>query len=265
MGEPETSIARPAVDDAPNPTGTRQRPGFWECLAAIRRPELYRNFAIHLFVMAPGVVVMCLLAQRVDGALGLGRLLSWPLAGWLGAAMIAAGGLSVWYVYGYLFLAGGGSPGTHVDGGPTSLVDTGPYTVLRHPSVPGKFMGAAGVGVMFGSPSFLLGFLPVLLLYSFLTNLYLQEPTCDERFGPAYQRYREHIPMFVPRRSGIRRWIRGEAAIGGATAPASGGHPARARFELMWYLLGLGGMILLFGGVVLLVLRWTGQAWRGAP
>ena len=32
-------------------------------------------------------------------------------------SMIAVGGLWVWYVYGYLFIAGGGSPGTHVDGG----------------------------------------------------------------------------------------------------------------------------------------------------
>ena len=49
-------------------------PGFCACLAAIRRPELYRNFAIHLFVMAPAVVVMCLIARTVDRALELERL-----------------------------------------------------------------------------------------------------------------------------------------------------------------------------------------------
>ena len=37
-----------------------------------------------------------------------------------------------------LFHVGQGSPGSHLDGGPRNLVDTGPYTVLRHPSVLGN-------------------------------------------------------------------------------------------------------------------------------
>jgi protein-S-isoprenylcysteine O-methyltransferase Ste14 len=242
---------RPAGVASPGPTPAPRLPGVAACLAAIRRPELYRNFAIHLFVMAPAVVLMCLFARWVDRALGLERLVGWPLAGWLGAAMIGVGGLSVWYVYGYLYLVGGGSPGTHVDGGPTALVDTGPYTLLRHPSVPGKFLAAGGVGVLFGSPAFLLGFLPTLLLYSFLTNRYLQEPTCDQRFGALYERYRRTVPMFLPRPSGVRRLLRGEAAVGAEPGAAPAAHPAAVRFELLWYLVGLLGMILLFAGVAL--------------
>ena len=45
------------------PTGQEQLPNLMACLATIRRPELYRNFIIHLFVMFPGVVVMCLIAR----------------------------------------------------------------------------------------------------------------------------------------------------------------------------------------------------------
>lgn len=235
----------------------RARPGLWACLAAIRRPELYRNFAIHLFVMAPGVVAMCLLAQKVDAAVGLGRWLELPAAAWLGAAMIGLGGFSVWYVYGYLYLAGQGSPGTHVDGGPTVFVDHGPYTLIRHPSVPGKFLAAAGVGVIFGSPSFLVGFLPLLLLYSLLTNLYLQEPTCDQRFGEVYARYRRAVPMFVPSPSGIGRWIRAQAAVGADGTPTAADHPPATRYELLWYLVGLAGMILLFSSIALLAARWA--------
>ncbi len=222
-------------------------------MKAITQPEIYRNFAIHLFVMAPGVVVMCWLARLVDGALGFERLLPWPDSLWPGAMMIALGGLSVWYVYGYLLLAGGGSPGTHVDGGPTALVDTGPYTVLRHPSVPGKFMAAAGVGVIFASPSFLFVFLPILLVYSLLTNRYLQEPTCDKRFGAVYEVYRRVVPMVFPRPSGIRRWLNDRAAVGDADRPEPHIHPAEASSELGWYLAGLVGMILLFGAIALVI------------
>jgi len=138
------------------------------CLGAIRRPELYHNFAIHLFVMLPAASLMCWIGTRVDAALHFA-----PWSGGLGAtalglSLIGLGGLWVWYVYGYLYLSGGGSPGTHVDGGPTALVDTGPYTVIRHPSVLGKLAGVVGLGVLFGSTVFLLGFVRDALLTMYL-------------------------------------------------------------------------------------------------
>ena len=152
----------------------------------------------------------------------------------------------MWYVYGYLFLVGGGSPGTHVDGGPVRIVDAGPYTIIRHPSVPGKFLAAAGVGLAFGSPSFLFGFLPMLLVYSLLTNRFLQEPTCDKRFGATYQQYRAAVPMVLPRPSGIMRWIHGGAALQGAIPDTPNIHPTAVRHELFWYLVGLCVMVGLF-------------------
>lgn len=230
----------------------QELPDIRTCLAAIRRPELYRNFLIHLFVMFPGVVVMCLIATRLDQTFGLNRLVPWPASLWPGLIAIGIGGASVWYVYGYLFLVGGGSPGTHVDGGPTRIVDTGPYTAIRHPSVPGKFLAAAGVGFIFGSPSFLFGFLPVLLVYSLLTNRFLQEPTCDKRFGATYGHYREKVPMFIPRPSGIVRWFRGEPALGQIVPEEPAPHPKAARHELFWYLVGLFSMVSLFAGFALL-------------
>ncbi|MCD4749886.1 MAG: hypothetical protein K8R59_10980 [Thermoanaerobaculales bacterium] len=228
------------------PTGQEQLPNLMACLATIRRPELYRNFIIHLFVMFPGVVVMCLIARWLDQSLGLSRLLPWPVSLWPGLLAIGIGGASVWYVYGYLFLVGGGSPGTHVDGGPVRIVDTGPYTIIRHPSVPGKFLAATGVGLAFGSPSFLFGFLPMLLVYSLLTNRFLQEPTCDKRFGATYQQYRAAVPMVLPRPSGIMRWIHGGAALQGAIPDTPNIHPTAVRHELFWYLVGLCVMVGLF-------------------
>lgn len=243
----------PANAQASRSFSPESRPGVWDCLAAIRRPELYRNFAIHLFVMFPGVVIMCLLGRWLDRTLDLPRLMPWPESLWPALVAVFVGAVSVWYVYGYLFLVGGGSPGTHVDGGPVRIVDTGPYTMIRHPSVPGKFLAAAGVGLAFGSPTFLFAFLPLFLVYSLLTNRFLQEPTCDKRFGTVYQRYRDTVPMVLPRPSGVARWIRGEPALDARDLADSHDHPEAVRTELTWYLVGLVVMVALFTGIVWIV------------
>ena len=227
-----------------------RRPPLRDCLAALRFPDIYRNFAIHLFVMLPAAVVMCTLAARVDAALGLTPPVAPWLAWSLGLTSIASGGLWVVYVYGYLCLSGGGSPGTHVDGGPTALVDTGPYTMVRHPSVIGKLAGVIGLGVIFQSATFLLGFVPILVVYALLTNRYLQERFCDERFGPQYQLYRQRVPMLVPRPAGVRRWLRDEAAVPeDMPRPEGMTQPAGIWMEFYGYLLGLAGLIALFGAI----------------
>lgn len=234
------SSARPALI---------RRPELAACFAAIRQPELYRNFAIHLFVMFPAAMVMCFVATRVDAELGLAPLGPWPAVGVLGALLIGAGATWVWYVYGYLFLAGGGSPGTHVDGGPAAMVDTGPYTMVRHPSVLGKLLGVIGLGLIWRSPVFLVGFVPVLVAYSVVTNRYLQERFCDARFGARYALYRTRVPMLVPRPAGIRRWLRDEAAVPGDFTPERNPPPAGIWLEFRGYLVGLLLLIGLFAGV----------------
>ena len=236
--------------DAPDRRPLVRRPRVVACLGAIRRPELYHNFAIHLFVMLPAASLMCWIGTRVDAALHFA-----PWSGGLGAtalglSLIGLGGLWVWYVYGYLYLSGGGSPGTHVDGGPTALVDTGPYTVIRHPSVLGKLAGVVGLGVLFGSTVFLLGFVPVLVAYSVVTKRYLQERFCDARFGARYQLYRERVPMLLPRPSGLRRWIQDEAAVP-EQLPREERHaqPTGIWMEFRGYLVGLVLLISLFAAV----------------
>ncbi len=233
-----------------------RRPAMGACFAAITAPELYRNFVIHAFVMFPAASLMCWLATRFDAALGVPPLLDAVSAPVLGVALIATGAVWVWYVYGYLYLSGGGSPGTHVDGGPTALVDTGPYTVVRHPSVLGKLAGVIGLGVVFRSPTFLLGFIPVLLLYAVLTNRYLQERFCDARFGNRYALYRDRVPMLFPRPSGVRRWLADEAAVP-ETLPREEQlpQPTGIWLEFRGYLVGLVLLIALFSGALTLVVR----------
>lgn len=224
-----------------------RRPTFAACIAAIRAPELYRNFGIHLFVMFPAATLMCWIATYADAGLHV-QPLDMAVRLPVGLALIGAGGFWVWYVYGYLYLSGGGSPGTHVDGGPTALVDTGPYTMLRHPSVIGKLCGVIGLGICFGSTTFLLAFVPVLVVYSVVTNRYLQEPFCDARFGRRYQLYRERVPMLIPRPAGIMRWLKDEAAVPEELPREERlKQPEGIWMEFRGYLVGLGLLISFFG------------------
>lgn len=229
-----------------------RRPTLAACFAAITAPALYRNFASHVFVMFPAAMVMCWLGARIDAALGWAPVLAEAARVPLGLAMIGAGGLWVWYVYGYLFLAGGGSPGTHVDGGPVAMVDTGPYTMIRHPSVLGKLLGVIGLGIVWGSGAFLVFFVPVLLVYSVVTNRYLQERFCEERFGARYAVYRQRVPMLMPRPAGVARWLRDEAALAEADhdlPPPVVSHPPGIWSEFRFYLVGLVLLISLFAGI----------------
>jgi protein-S-isoprenylcysteine O-methyltransferase Ste14 len=232
-----------------------RRPALRDCMAAIVEPEIYRNFGVHLFVMLPAGMAMCWVGTRIDAALGLGPLDPWPLLGLVGAACIGIGGSWVWYVYGYLLLAGGGSPGTHVDGGPVVMVDTGPYTVFRHPSVLGKVLAVIGLGLLWRSPSFLVGFLPILVLYAVLTGRYLQERFCEERFGARYVAYRARVPMLVPRPDGIARWWHDEAALPDSVPDGPVPPPPGIGLEFRAYLVGLACLLTLFGTAWVLIAR----------
>ena len=228
----------------------RIRPTTTACFSAIRSPELYRNFAIHAFVMFPAAMVMCWLGTKLDAQVG------WQIFGhrsWrypIGGAAIALGGLWVWYVYGYLFIAGGGSPGTHVDGGPVRLVDTGPYATIRHPSVLGKLLGVIGLGVMWGSPAFLLIFVPILVVYAVVSNRLIQERFCHLRFGQEYATYCAAVPMLIPTVASLRRWQTDEAVLQHTTQIQDHTQPTGIWNEFRWYLLGLLGLLSAFYSIV---------------
>ena len=166
--------------------------------------------------------------------------------------MIFVGGLWVWFVYGYLFLVGEGSPGTHVDGGPIRLVDTGPYAAIRHPSVLGKLLGVTGLGIAWGSTSFMFFFLPILVLYSFVSNRLIQEKFCHERFGESYAAYCSEVPMFIPNIKGLQRWKHKEAVLQDIALGSVEEQPPGVWMEFRWYLLGLMMLLSLFSIVLYL-------------
>lgn len=222
-------------------------PGLAACLGAIRAPAVYRNFIIHLVVMIPATVVMCWVALQLDAWWGWGWAIGPRLSQLAGGLSLGLGAVWVWYVYGYLYLTGGGSPGTHVDGGPARLVDTGPYTMIRHPSVQGKLAGVVGLGLLSQSPTFLVVFVPVLLVYSLITNRYLQERYCEARFGAAYAAYRRVVPMLIPRPSGVARWLKNQPALGADMASTTTEDPDQISPEFRWYLVGLVTLLAVCG------------------
>ena len=68
----------PIAPEGPSRPALIRRPSLAACFGAIREPELYRNFAIHLFVMFPAAMVMCFVATKVDAELALAPLGPWP-------------------------------------------------------------------------------------------------------------------------------------------------------------------------------------------
>lgn len=193
---------------------------------------------------------MCWLGSRLDTTLGY-TVFGSPM--WrfpAGGSMIALGGVWVWYVYGYLFIAGGGSPGTHVDGGPVRLVDTGPYATIRHPSVLGKLLGVIGLGIIWGSLSFLMIFIPILLTYAIISNRLIQERFCHLRFGAEYAAYCSKVPMLVPTSVSIGRWSNGTPVLEEVSNIIEHTQPESIWDEFRWYLVGLIGLLVGFSVIV---------------
>lgn len=238
------------MPDKPNRIGWRG------ALASVRDPLIYKNFAIHAFVLLPATIVLALLALRIDHHVGWGVIAPWPWRLVLAAVSFAVGAAVVVYSYAYLLALGEGSPGSHL-GGPQRLVTTGPYALVRHPSVIGKLLGVIAVGLVFGSPTFLLIVIPLLLAYSLVTNRLIQERYCERAFGDGYRSYRRAVPMIIPRPAAVWTRLRGRPVV--IEIEADVAHPAAIpRFELAIYLVLLAGILLLALAVVVLLTGGVG-------
>ena len=193
------------MNSAPHQPDERE-PTVREIFATLRHKELYGNMAVHVFVLVPAATLLAWFAQRLDRDWGWAPTVGLPWNVVICGALWALGGFIIWYSYGYLYLKGAGSPGSHM-GYTRNLVDTGIYSWIRHPSVIGKLIGVIGLGVLMRSPAFLVIFIPILLLYSYITNIAIQERYCVQNLGDEYVRYRKEVPMFIPRISRLRRYF----------------------------------------------------------
>jgi protein-S-isoprenylcysteine O-methyltransferase Ste14 len=84
---------------------------------------------------------------------------------------------------------------------PDRLVVRGPYRHLRHPMITGVAFVLAGEALLFEST----GITIALAVFVAVNALYLplvEEPRLIARFGADYERYRRHVPRWLPRRRG---------------------------------------------------------------
>jgi protein-S-isoprenylcysteine O-methyltransferase Ste14 len=247
-GEPEI-----LEDQEYNPTAR-------EIFATIRRPEIYLNLPIHLCILIPASVLIAVLSRRADRAFGWQPLPpAYPWNVVLFALLFLGGLLLVWWSYGYLMLKGEGSPASHL-GGTTRLVTSGIFSVIRHPSVVGKLMGIVGLGFLFRSPFFTCIVIPFLLLYSIITNRYLQERYCEEKFGEAWRAYCREVPMLIPRPRRVWRLLtqrRQRPAAAAARGPRRSFFPGdtsrRSYREFQLYMLMLGGIFVVIAILIILL------------
>lgn len=180
---------------------------FWQVFSTLRYKEQYGNLAVHVFILIPVATFFTYLGQRLDRQWGLSPLPGPPFNIIAAFLLFALSGFIVWYSYGYIFIMGGGSAGSHM-GHTKKLVDTDIYSWIRHPSVVGKLIGVIGLGILMRTPAFLIFIVPILLIYSIITNILIQERFCVQKFGDDYIRYKKTVPMLIPKISRILRYLR---------------------------------------------------------
>ncbi len=84
----------------------------------------------------------------------------------------------------------------------TRLVVRGPYRYVRNPMISGVLFVLLGEAALFGSLALLLWFGLVLMVNAVYMPL-VEEPGLKRRFGEEYERYRAHVPRWIPR---VRPW-----------------------------------------------------------
>lgn len=197
------------VTNSPTPPpGTSENPSLFEVFGTLRKKELYGNLTIHLFLLIPVAVFLAFLGKVLDRNWGWEPVCPAPWNFIFAFLCFAIGGFVTWYSYCYLYLKGDGSPGAHL-GHTKTIVRSGIYAWVRHPSNIGKLIGVIGLGILLQTPGFIFVIIPILFLYSTVTTLLIQEHFCIKNFGQDYIDYKKEVPMFIPKFSKIKKALTG--------------------------------------------------------
>lgn len=170
---------------------------------ALFKKEFYLDMMVFVFVCIPTVLVVLFFSTALDKRFGFSPFINSPYNIALFVFFSTLGVIIVWRAYTYLVIIGEGGPCPQL-GGTKKLVTCGPYSLVRHPSVIGKFFGIIGLGYLSGSCFFTFIVIPLLSIWSVLYNRFIQEKGCVEKFGKDYLEYRKKVPMFIPRLKRVR-------------------------------------------------------------
>jgi protein-S-isoprenylcysteine O-methyltransferase Ste14 len=146
-------------------------------------------------LLLPGVVtvaVPALIVWRTGGSID-----------WLGLIGVPLIALGLLLVVSTIRLFATIGRGTLAPWDPTTrLVVRGPYRYVRNPMISGVLFILLGEAALFGSPALLLWFGLALAVNAVYMPLF-EEPGLERRFGEEYERYRAHVPRWIPR---VRPW-----------------------------------------------------------
>ncbi len=119
-----------------------------------------------------------------------------PVSLFLAALFLIAGaGLWLWSVITFLKTRSTPVPLSP----PQQLVTDGPYAYARNPMLSGVFLMLFGTGFLLQSPSLIAIFTPLFILASYLEFKMIEEAELEKRLGAQYLKYRENVPIFIPR------------------------------------------------------------------
>jgi protein-S-isoprenylcysteine O-methyltransferase Ste14 len=151
---------------------------------------------VGLAVFAAFAAAFVVAARVADTMLGLPSLLPEGARLPLSIAVMAVGAiLTLWSAAHFLTARGTPVPFNP----PPTVVTTGPYRHVRNPMLTGVFVLLLGVGLLLGSPSLVLVFLPLFIAFNVWELKHIEEPELVRRLGDAYVAYRNRTPMFLPR------------------------------------------------------------------
>ena len=109
--------------------------------------------------------------------------------------LIIGATLCLWTIYGFFKARGSPVPINP----PQRLVTTGLYSWVRNPMLLGWIIMLFGVGILLNSISLIFIFTPLFILLNVLYLKVVEEKEMEKKFGQEYVKYKESVPMFIPR------------------------------------------------------------------
>jgi len=82
---------------------------------------------------------------------------------------------------------------------PKKLIITGLYSWVRNPMLLGWIIMLFGIGILLNSISLIFILTPLFILLNILYIKTIEEKEMEKKFGKEYLKYKESVPMFIPR------------------------------------------------------------------
>ncbi len=154
---------------------------------------------IYLFILFPIILTLLYISIKLDLYFRFTpiMLINRTINTTFSIFLISIGMYIIWWAYTNLVIIGDGSPAQML-GQTKRLVTKGPYSIVRHPSVIGKFSGVLGVGILFNSSTFVFIVIPLLLFYALFERV-REEKRLIQIWKDEYLNYKKTVPFIIPR------------------------------------------------------------------